>query len=166
MNGKADAPVARANPLLLGQASAEQTLLTAWRSGRLPHGWVIGGPRGIGKATLAYRFARFVLAGGGAGELLTDPDSLAIAADHPVSFRWISDAEMEASPRLIRTMSVKPPMGTGRVRLVAIGADGAVDLQPCGGTHVRSTGEIGRISVAGIESKGKQNRRINLAFAA
>jgi misacylated tRNA(Ala) deacylase len=89
-----------------------------------------------------------------------------IAADHPVSFRWISDAEMEASPHLIRTMSVKPPMGTGRVRLVAIGADGAVDLQPCGGTHVRSTGEIGRIAVAGIESKGKQNRRIRLAFAA
>lgn len=89
-----------------------------------------------------------------------------IAADHPVSFRWISDAEMEASPHLIRTMSVKPPMGTGRVRLVAIGADGNVDLQPCGGTHVRSTGEIGRMTVAGIESKGKQNRRIRLAFAA
>jgi len=89
-----------------------------------------------------------------------------IAADHPISFRWISDAEMEASPHLIRTMSVKPPMGTGRVRLVAIGIDGSVDLQPCGGTHVRSTGEIGPITVAGIESKGKQNRRIRLAFAA
>ena len=88
-----------------------------------------------------------------------------IAADHPVSFRWISDAEMEANPHLIRTMSVKPPMGTGRVRLVAIGPDGSVDLQPCGGTHVRSTGEIGPIVVAGVESKGKQNRRIRLAFA-
>ncbi len=88
-----------------------------------------------------------------------------IAADHAVSFRWISDEEMEANQNLIRTMSVKPPMGTGRVRLVAIGPDGSVDLQPCGGTHVRSTGEIGAITVAGIESKGKQNRRIRLAFA-
>lgn len=88
-----------------------------------------------------------------------------IAADHAVSFRWISDAEMEANQNLIRTMSVKPPMGTGRIRLVAIGPDGSVDLQPCGGTHVRSTGEIGPITVAGIESKGKQNRRIRLAFA-
>jgi misacylated tRNA(Ala) deacylase len=60
---------------------------------------------------------------------------------------------------------VKPPTGTGRVRLVAIGADGAVDLQPCGGTHVRSTAEIGGIAVAKIEKKGKQNRRIRLAFS-
>ena len=96
---------------------------------------------------------------------LTEKINALIAADHPVSFRWISDAEMEANQNLIRTMSVKPPMGTGRVRLVAIGPDGSVDLQPCGGTHVRSTGEIGPIIVAGIESKGKQNRRIRLAFA-
>ncbi|MFO0993400.1 MAG: alanyl-tRNA editing protein [Hyphomicrobiales bacterium] len=96
---------------------------------------------------------------------LTEKINALIAADHPVSFRWISDAEMEANLNLIRTMSVKPPMGTGRVRLVAIGPDGSVDLQPCGGTHVRSTGEIGPITVAGIESKGKQNRRIRLAFA-
>ena len=68
-----------------------------------------------------------------------------IAADHPVSERWISDAELEANPRLVRTMAVKPPMGTGRVRLVAIGENGAVDLQPCGGTHVGRTGEIGRV---------------------
>lgn len=96
---------------------------------------------------------------------LTEKINALIAADHAVSFRWISDAEMEANQNLIRTMSVKPPMGTGRVRLVAIGPDGSVDLQPCGGTHVRSTGEIGPIAVAGIESKGKQNRRIRLAFA-
>jgi misacylated tRNA(Ala) deacylase len=88
-----------------------------------------------------------------------------VSADHPVSQRWISDAELEANPDLVRTMSVKPPMGSGKVRLVAIGEDGSVDLQPCGGTHVRSTGEIGGIQVTKIENKGKQNRRIRLALS-
>ena len=88
-----------------------------------------------------------------------------IAEDHPVSFRWITDGEMEQNQHLIRTMSVKPPMGTGRVRLVMIGEDGKVDLQPCGGTHVSSTGAIGPIAVAKIENKGKINRRIRLVFA-
>jgi misacylated tRNA(Ala) deacylase len=88
-----------------------------------------------------------------------------VAADHPVGERWITDAELEANPGLVRTMSVKPPMGSGRVRLVMIGADGAVDLQPCGGTHVRRTGEIGALAVAKIEKKGKINRRIRVAFA-
>jgi misacylated tRNA(Ala) deacylase len=88
-----------------------------------------------------------------------------IAADHPVSDRWISDAELAANPGLVRTLSVKPPMGTGRVRLVAIGENGSVDLQPCGGTHVRRTGEIGRVAVTKIENKGKMNRRIRVAFA-
>jgi misacylated tRNA(Ala) deacylase len=82
-----------------------------------------------------------------------------------VSFRWISDEEMEANLHLVRTMSVKPPLGTGRVRLVMIGQEGKVDLQPCGGTHVKSTAEIGPIRVAKIENKGKINRRIRLAFA-
>jgi misacylated tRNA(Ala) deacylase len=88
-----------------------------------------------------------------------------VAAGHPVSERWISDAELEANPHLVRTMSVKPPMGSGRVRLVVIGDNGAVDLQPCGGTHVRSTAEIGRLAVAKIENKGKQNRRVRIVFA-
>lgn len=88
-----------------------------------------------------------------------------IQEDHPVSFRWISDEELAANPQLIRTMSVKPPTGTGQVRLVAIGENGRIDLQPCGGTHVRSTGEIGPIAVAKIENKGKMNRRIRLVFA-
>jgi misacylated tRNA(Ala) deacylase len=88
-----------------------------------------------------------------------------IRQDHPVSYRWISDEELAANPQLIRTMSVKPPMGTGKVRLVAIGDNSSIDLQPCGGTHVRSTGEIGPITVGKIESKGKQNRRIRLLFA-
>ncbi len=85
-----------------------------------------------------------------------------VAEDHPVTPRWVDDAELEANPSLVRTMSVKPPMGSGKVRLLDI--DG-VDLQPCGGTHVQRTGEIGRVAVTKIENKGKQNRRINLAFA-
>lgn len=88
-----------------------------------------------------------------------------IAEDHPVSFRWITDAEMADNQHLIRTMSVKPPMGTGRVRLVMIGEDGKIDLQPCGGTHLKSTAAIGPIVVAKIENKGKINRRIRIAFA-
>jgi misacylated tRNA(Ala) deacylase len=87
-----------------------------------------------------------------------------IAADHPVGERWITDAELEANPGLVRTMSVKPPLGTGRVRLVLIGENGAVDMQPCGGTHVRRTGEIGRVAVTRIEKKGKLNRRIRVSF--
>jgi misacylated tRNA(Ala) deacylase len=88
-----------------------------------------------------------------------------VAANHPVTERWISDAELEANPQLVRTMSVKPPMGSGKVRLVAIGENGSIDLQPCGGTHVRGTGEIGRVIVSKIEKKGKLNRRIRVAFA-
>ena len=71
---------------------------------------------------------------------------------------------MAANQHLIRTMSVKPPMGTGRVRLVMIGANGKVDLQPCGGTHLSSTGAIGPVVVSKIENKGKINRRIRVAF--
>ena len=96
---------------------------------------------------------------------LTDRLAALVAADHPVTPRWITDEELAANPGLVRTMSVKPPTGSGRVRLVAIGADAAVDLQPCGGTHVRSTAEIGAIAVTRIEKKGRQNRRVRLAFA-
>jgi misacylated tRNA(Ala) deacylase len=84
-----------------------------------------------------------------------------IAEDHSVRPRWVSDEELSAHPELVRTMSVKPPMGLGRVRLLEI--DG-VDLQPCGGTHITHTGEIGPVEVVKIESKGKQNRRVNLAL--
>jgi misacylated tRNA(Ala) deacylase len=86
-----------------------------------------------------------------------------IALDRAVSQRWIADAELEANPSLTKTMSVKPPMGTGRLRLVAIEG---LDLQPCGGTHVARTGEIGRASVTGIEKKGKINRRVRIALGA
>jgi misacylated tRNA(Ala) deacylase len=84
-----------------------------------------------------------------------------IALDAAVSHRWIADAELEANPGLIKTMSVKPPMGTGRVRLIAIEG---LDLQPCGGTHVARTSEIGPASVTGIEKKGKINRRVRIAL--
>lgn len=87
-----------------------------------------------------------------------------VAENHPVSFRWITDEEMAANQHLIRTMSVKPPMGMGRVRLVMIGEDGKVNLQPCGGTHVSATGAIGPVAVAKIENKGKINRRIRVVF--
>ena len=79
--------------------------------------------------------------------------------DHPVGDRWITDDELEADSDLVRTMSVKPPTGAGRVRLLDIPG---VDLQPCGGTHVGRTGEIGRLRVGKIENKGRHNRRINI----
>jgi misacylated tRNA(Ala) deacylase len=84
-----------------------------------------------------------------------------IAENHPISHRWVDAAELEARPELVRTMSVRPPTSAGRVRLVEI-AD--VDLQACGGTHVRSTGEIGAVSVGKIENKGRQNRRITITL--
>ena len=96
---------------------------------------------------------------------LTEALNTLVAANHAVSEQWITDAELEANPALVRTMAVKPPMGSGRVRLVLIGPDGAVDRQPCGGTHVQNTGEIGRLAVTKIEKKGKLNRRIRVAFA-
>lgn len=85
-----------------------------------------------------------------------------IHEDHAVTPRWISDAELAAAPDLVRTMSVKPPSGAGKVRLLDIPG---VDLQPCGGTHVARTGEIGAVMVAKIENKGKLNRRVVVQFA-
>lgn len=85
-----------------------------------------------------------------------------IRADHAVTTEWITDDELAANPGLVKTMKVKPPTGAGRVRLVRIGAD--IDLQPCGGTHVKSTGEIGEMHVAKIENKGRINRRVRLRF--
>lgn len=84
-----------------------------------------------------------------------------IAGNHPTSTKWITDEELDAKPDLVRTMSVRPPVGAGRVRLLNIEG---IDLQPCGGTHLKSTGEIGAISVSKIENKGKMNRRFTLRF--
>jgi misacylated tRNA(Ala) deacylase len=89
-----------------------------------------------------------------------------IAADHSVLIEWVDESVLDTDPGLVRTMSVQPPRGTGRLRLMRIGAgDTLVDLQPCGGTHVGRTGEIGPIRVLKIENKGKQNRRITIAPA-
>jgi misacylated tRNA(Ala) deacylase len=89
-----------------------------------------------------------------------------IEADHPVRIEWVDETVLDSNPDLVRTMSVAPPRGSGRLRLMRIGDDSTlIDLQPCGGTHVGRTGEIGRITVTKIENKGKQNRRIIIAPA-
>ena len=85
-----------------------------------------------------------------------------IAEDHRMLIRWISDDELESQPELVRTLSVKPPLGSGRIRLINFEG---VDLQPCGGTHVASSAEIGPVRVKKIEKKGKLNRRITVEFA-
>ena len=95
-------------------------------------------------------------------EMLSGRLNVLIAEAHPVGPRWITDVELAAQPELVRTMSVKPPSGMGQVRLIEISD---IDLQPCGGTHIRSTSEIGPVAVTKIENKGKQNRRVILAFA-
>jgi len=82
-----------------------------------------------------------------------------VAANHAVSHRWISDAELEAQPELVRTMSVQPPKGAGQVRLLEIEN---IDLQPCGGTHLKSTGEVGEVRIGKVEKKGRRNRRVSI----
>jgi misacylated tRNA(Ala) deacylase len=87
-----------------------------------------------------------------------------IAEDHPVFTRWISEADLDANPDLVKSKNVRPPRGAGRVRLVCIGDDAAVDSQPCGGTHVAATAEIGDVHIGKIEKKGKENRRFRIRF--
>ncbi len=90
-----------------------------------------------------------------------------IAAGHPVSFEWVEESVLDSSPDLVRTLSVQPPRGSGRLRLVRIGVGSPpIDLQPCGGTHVASTAEIGRVAIQKIENKGRQNRRVVVALVA
>lgn len=97
------------------------------------------------------------------------PDKEALAAalmkavdeNRPVTSTWISDEKLDVQPDLVRTMSVQPPRGSGRIRIIDIQG---VDVQPCGGTHVKATGEIGSLRIGKIENKGKQNRRINILF--
>lgn len=87
-----------------------------------------------------------------------------VEADHPIFTRWISDEELAANPALVKSKNVRPPAGTGRIRLVCIGEDAAIDSQPCGGTHVARTGEVGEIHIGKIEKKGRENRRFRIRF--
>ena len=122
----------------------------------VPYG-VTGGQIGDGKGRLDFDIADATLD----KETITAELNRLIGEDHEVGARWISDAELQAQPELVRTMSVAPPSAQGSVRLLEIAA---VDLQPCGGTHVRRTGEIGQVFVRKIENKGKHNRRVNIAL--
>ncbi|CCV06808.1 Threonyl/alanyl tRNA synthetase SAD [Mesorhizobium metallidurans STM 2683] len=87
-----------------------------------------------------------------------------VRADHPVFVRLISDEELAANPGLVKSKNVRPPVGTGQIRLVCIGENASIDSQPCGGTHVKSTGEVGEIHIGKIEKKGRENRRFRIRF--
>ncbi len=87
-----------------------------------------------------------------------------VSANHRVFTQWITDGELAANPGLVKSKNVRPPAGTGRIRLVCIGEDAAVDSQPCGGTHVAATGEVGEIHIGKIEKKGRENRRFRIRF--
>lgn len=126
----------------------------------IPGAGVTGGQCGAERSRLD-----FDLAEPPTREFLTEKLNELIAADHPISTSWITDDELDANPGLVRTMSVAPPRMGGKIRLVRIGAEPPVDLQPCGGTHVARTGEIGRVVVTRLENKGKQNRRVYLTLA-
>jgi misacylated tRNA(Ala) deacylase len=89
-----------------------------------------------------------------------------IDTNHPVTSRWIDEAELDANPGIVKSKNVRPPRGLGRIRLVLIGENGSVDSQPCGGTHVATTGEIGLIHIGKIENKGRENRRFRIRFGA
>jgi misacylated tRNA(Ala) deacylase len=120
-------------------------------------GDVTGGQVSDGKGRLDFNLPENTLD----KDQLTAELNALIAANHVVQSRWISDDELAATPELVRTMSVKPPSGQGKVRLLEIVG---VDLQPCGGTHVARTAEIGRVEITKIENKGKMNRRVNITL--
>lgn len=127
----------------------------------LPGASVTGGQIGADKSRLD-----FDLSDPPTKEAIEERLNALVAADHPISHEWVDESVLDSNPGLVRTLSVQPPRGTGRLRLVRIGAgETPVDLQPCGGTHVARTGEIGALRVLKIENKGRQNRRIALALA-
>ena len=95
-------------------------------------------------------------------DAVTAAVNVLVAANHAVRTLWITDDELDRQPELVRTLSVQPPRGAGRIRLLEIAG---VDLQPCGGTHVAATGEIGRVAVTKVENKGRRNKRVYVAFA-
>lgn len=121
-------------------------------------GNVTGGQVGADKSRLDFNLDGDVPA----REWVTEEINKLLAVDRPVVPQWVTDEELASRPELVKTMSVRPPMGQGRVRLLSI--DG-VDLQACGGTHVATTAEIGRVECTKIENKGKMNRRFIIALA-
>ena len=121
-------------------------------------GNVTGGQVGVDKSRLDFNLEGEVPT----REWVTEEVNKLIALDRPVTQQWVTDEELTSRPELVKTMSVRPPMGAGRVRLLSIEG---VDLQACGGTHVAQTGEIGRIECIKIENKGKMNRRFIIALA-
>ena len=121
-------------------------------------GDVTGGQVGADKSRLDFNLLGDVPA----KDWVTEEVNKLIALDRSVTPQWITDEELAARPELVKTMSVRPPMGAGRVRLLAIEG---IDLQACGGTHVARTGEIGRVECIKIENKGKMNRRFIIALA-
>jgi len=122
---------------------------------------VTGGAIGESRSRLDFDMPEVPADRDGLEELLNE----AVDRDLAVTESWITDAELAAKPGLVKTMSVKPPVGAGRVRLVRIGEGRhEIDLQPCGGTHVARTGEIGRLILGKIEKKGRQNRRVHVSL--
>jgi misacylated tRNA(Ala) deacylase len=121
-------------------------------------GSVTGGQVGADKSRLDFNLEGEVPT----KEWVTEEINRILGTDHPVVAQWITDEEMNTRPELVKTMSVRPPMGAGRVRLLAIEG---VDLQACGGTHVARTAEIGRVECTKVENKGKMNRRFIIALA-
>ena len=87
-----------------------------------------------------------------------------VNANHPVYTQWITEEELDADPSIVRSKNVKPPRGVGKIRLVCIGDNASIDSQPCGGTHVTETAEIGQIHIGKIEKKGRENRRFRIRF--
>lgn len=127
----------------------------------IPGAKVTGGQIGADKSRLD-----FDLPDPPAREALESALNALILRDDPVTALWVEESVLDSNPGLVRTLSVQPPRGTGRLRLVRIGADDPpVDLQPCGGTHVERTGRIGPVRVTKIENKGRQNRRVVVALA-
>lgn len=119
---------------------------------------VTGGQIGAEKSRIDFDTGDHVLD----KEQITAELNRLVEEDKPLSHRWITGEELDAKPDLVRTMSVQPPRSGGRIRLMEVEG---IDLQPCGGTHVSRTGEIGKVAVSKIENKGKRNRRVNVIFA-
>lgn len=122
----------------------------------IPRG-VTGGAVGAGKSRLDFDAGEQVLD----KEVLTGQLNALIDAAHPVKVEWVEESVLDEQPDLVRTMSVTPPRGVGVLRMIRIPD---VDYQPCGGTHVGNTREIGRVRVVKVENKGKRNRRVQVAF--